>query len=283
MMRPVYLGMFALILVLALIAGCSSDSGTDITMKQGNPNDATFLTVKAEVNKIIDSVFVSGFEPLTNPWGFPLDSISDWPDYASLHPDDEVTYEYDPSEGWYLLEVTSLATSVNSVVVDSVMFLRDDNPSSHYNTHTTGIELKQHRVTTYDGDEADYVESEFHCYSSYTEVDRPSCKLDGEFDINVDYYVTTASSTTHQDWNYTINIEDVQFDRNEGYIWEDNTPSDGNITMVVAFTNEVTENNSSTNTTTNWNFTVNVSEDGAANIEAVSNNTIWTYSETFGN
>ena len=64
MMRPVYLKMFVTLLALVMLMGCSSDSGTDTTVKQGDPNDAAFLAVRGEINGVIDDLVDQTHEPL---------------------------------------------------------------------------------------------------------------------------------------------------------------------------------------------------------------------------
>jgi len=122
MLRPVYLRIFAVIAIFALIAGCSSDSSTSTTIKQGDLNDPAFQAVQAEGNEMIDSLIARGFAPLSNPWAFPIDTTLNWKDKLPTLPDDTVSYGYD-DEGWHSIYIGSFATSNNRVVVDSVRFM----------------------------------------------------------------------------------------------------------------------------------------------------------------
>ncbi|MFH1893049.1 MAG: hypothetical protein ABIK83_10270 [Candidatus Zixiibacteriota bacterium] len=282
MIRPVHLRMFATLLALALLMGCSSDSGTDTTIKQGNPNDATFLAVRAEVGEVIDELVDNSYEPLTNPWGFPLDSINDWPDYSSLHPDDTIDYNYS-DDGWYSLYVGSFATSNVSIVVDSVMFLRNGEAMFNYNSYTDGIEVKRHVNQTYEGEESDYSEQTIHCEGSFSGVNLATATVDALAEFDVDDYSIDGSSTMHINSEYTVTVTDMQFDREHEFAqWDNAAPQGGSISLTVTRTTEVTVDNTTTNTSGDWNITVTFSSNGTASIEVISNNTRWTYSDTFG-
>jgi len=282
MMRSVHLRMFATLLALALLMGCSSDSGTDTTIKQGDPNDAAFLAVRAEVGEVIDELVDNSHEPLTNPWGFPLDSINDWPDYSSLHPDDTTDYDYS-NDGWYTLYIGSFATSNVSIVVDSVMFLRNGEAMSNYNSYTEGIEVKRHANQTYEGEESDYSEQTIYCVGSFSGVNQATTIVDAFAELDIDDYSIDGSSTVHINSEYIVTVTDMQFDREHEFApWDDTAPQSGSVSLTVTRTIEVTVDNSTTNTSRDWNVTMTFSSNGVASIEVISNNTRWTYSDTFG-
>ena len=280
MARSVHLRWIVPVAVLLLFIGCSSDSGTDTTIKQGNPNDADFLAVRAEVNEVLDSLVDRSFNPLTNPWGFPLDTMTLRQDYGPFHPDDEVDYGYE--DGWYTLILGSFATSVNSMVVDSVMFLRGDSPSSSYDIHTTGIHVKSRITITYDGQETDYTEQTFFGNIQYTDVDEASALVDADIIWEIDDFSADGSVQTHDYFDITVTIDELQYDRNSGFVWEDNIPSDGTLALTVTITTQVTDGSETTTATRDWSFDVTFSTGGSASVEVISNNTRWTYSDNFG-
>jgi hypothetical protein len=282
MVRSVHLRWIIPAAILLLFIGCSSDSGTDTTIKQGNPNDADFLAVRAEVNEVLDSLVDRTFNPLTNPWGFPLDTMTFPFDYGPFHPGDQADYGYD--NGWYSLILGSFATSINSLVVDSVMFIEGDNPSSSYNIHTTGMHVKSHITITYDGQETDYTEQSFYGDIRYTdlEVEKASALVDADITWEIDDYSTDGSVQTHDNLDITVTIEELQYDRNSGLVWEDNIPSDGTLDLTVTVTTQVTDGSETTTATRDWSFDVTFSSGGSASVEVISNNTRWTYNDNFG-
>jgi len=280
MMRPVYLRWIAAIAALLLFVGCSSDSGTDTTIKQGDPNDVAFLAIKAEVGEVLDSLVDRSFNPLTNPWRFPLDSVTLRQDYGPFHPDDIVDYGY--QDGWYNLVLGSFATAVNSVTVDSVMFLWGDNPYSSYDIHTTGIHVKSRITITYDGEELDYTEQSFYSDAWFSDVDQAVALVDADIIWEKDDFSVVGSIQTHDNFDITITLEDVQFERDIGVLWNDNTPFGGTVDLIITHTSEISDGSETTTTSREWSFDVTFSSEGTASIEVISNNTRWTYSDSFG-
>jgi hypothetical protein len=280
MMRPVQLRWIASVAALLLFVGCSSDSGIDTTIKQGNPNDPAFLAVKAEINDVLDSITVRSFNPLTNPWGFPLDSTTLRQDYGPFHPGDIVDYGYD--NGLYTLLIGSFATAVNTMIVDSVMFLKGDIPSYWYDQYTTDIHVRSRIIITYDGEETEYTEQSYYGNIRLSGVNQQSATADGDVTWGIDYYEDTGSIQTHDCYDATVTIDGIQFDRTPTYIWGDYTPSAGIISLSVTCTNEVTDGSETTTTSRDWMFEVTISSDGTASVEVISNNTRWVYSASFG-
>jgi hypothetical protein len=264
-----------------MLMGCSSDSGTDITIKQGDPNDAAFLAVRAEVSDVVDELVDKTQEPLTNPWNFPLDSLYQWPDYGSLNPDDTIDYDY--NDGWYTLYVGTFAASNVSVVVDSVMFTRNGSPTPRYDWRTEGIQIIRHITDNYDGEETDYTEHSIYYSGSITGVNQAKSYADANSEYELDTYSLDGTSTVHVNSVYTITVNDVEFDRADiGSDWDSSVPYSGSINMTVARTTETTVNNNTTNTSRVWNITVTFSSNGTATVEVISNNTRWSYSDTYG-
>ncbi|MCK4655842.1 MAG: hypothetical protein KAT85_02385 [candidate division Zixibacteria bacterium] len=280
MARSVHLRWIVPVAILMLFIGCSSDSGTDTTIKQGNPNDADFLAVRAEVNEVLDSLVDRTFNPLTNPWGFPLDTMTLPFDLGPFHPGDAVEYGYE--NGWYSLLLGSFATSINSMVVDSVMFLLGDNPSSSYNIHTTGIHVKSHITITYDGQETDYTEQTYFGDIRYTDVEKASALVDADITWEIEDYYTVGTVQTNDNFDITVTIDELQYDRSSGFVWVDNIPSDGTFDLTVTVTTQVTDGSETTTATRDWSFDVTFSSGGSAAVEVISNNTRWTYSDNFG-
>ncbi len=280
-MRPVHLRWLTPLVVILLIIGCSSDdSGTDITIKQGDPNDPAFLSIQAEVNGVLDTLVERFFSPLTNPWGFPLDSMTIPADYGPFNPEDTVDYGFE--DGWYNLYLGNFATSFNSVAIDSVMFIEDGNPSSWFNIHTTDLLVRRHVNTTYGGDLDDYVEESFYLRGTYGNVEQSSAVVVGEVEWEIDDYATLGSVETHDLYEYSIDINSVAYDRNDGFIYEESDVSNGRIVLNVTVTNEMTQDGETTTVTSDWRFNAAFSSDGSASVEVVSNNTRWTYSENYG-
>lgn len=281
MVRSVHLRWIVPVAILLAFIGCSSDSGTDTTIKQGNPNDADFLAVRAEINEVLDSLVDRTFDPLTNPWGFPLDSMTFPFDYGPFNSEDTVEYGYE--NGWHSLILGSFATSINTMVVDSVMFLVGDNPSYSYSIiHTTGIHVKSHITITYDVQETDYTEQTYYGDIRYSDVEKASALVDADITWEIDDYSTDGSVQTHDNFDITVTIEDLQYDRNSGFVWEDNTPSDGTVDLTVIVTTLVTDGSETTTATRDWSFDITISSGGSASVEVISNNTRWTYSDNFG-
>jgi hypothetical protein len=278
MMRPVHYRLLALLLVAALMVGCSSDSGTDTTLKQGDPNNPAFLAMKAEVGTVLDSLAGKGFEPLTNPWGFPIDITTEWKDKFPHHPDDTMEYNHD-EDGWYSFYLGSFATSSNTSLVDSVLFIQEGIPVYHYNAHTTDIEFREHVVSTYDGESQSYNEWSNDIEATYSDVNGSVVTVDAQCEMSQDEYVSDGSTSEHESFQYTITVTDLQYERSVGWAWNDNTPADGTVRLVIAHTSQVTLNNETTTTTTNWTFNAELSENGTATVEAISNNTRWSYTE----
>ncbi len=280
MMRPVHLRWLAPILVLLLIAGCSSDNGTGTIIRQGDPNDAAFLTIKAEVDAALDSLVDRSFDPLTNPWGFPLDSLTLRQDYGPFHPDDTVDYGYD--NGWYNLYLGSFATALNLVIVDSVMFFEGSAFSSWYNIHTTGIHVKSHITSNYVGDEVDYTEQSYYCDASYVDVNLGSVIVDAEFVWRIADYSATESTQIVDEFDIAVTVNNLKFNRDPVTGWDENIPVDGTVDLTVTYTSEVTEGGETATASRDWTFNVTFSADGTAFIEVISENTRWTYSDSFG-
>jgi len=280
MLRPVYLRYFAVLAIFTLLVGCSSDSGTTTTVKQGDPNDAAFQSISSAANEMMDSLVARSFNPLDNPWEFPIDTMTNWEDRLPLLPEDTIDYTYE--DGWYSIYLGSFATSENKVVVDSMMFMLDGSPYSHYDIHATGIEYAGHITKSYDGTSSDYEEEESYVRNSYsgTEYTSEAVNVDGASRIETDEYTTSGSTETHNNYVYTITVEDMQFDKSESRELDDSTPSDGSISFTVVHTQEVTESGSTTTNSTNWSFSVTISSNGAASVEVSSNNTVWSYSTT---
>lgn len=283
MMRPVHLRIFAIVAVLAFLVGCSSDSGTDTTIKQGDPNDAAFLAMRADVGEVLDSLVDRNFSPLTNPWGFPIDTTVNWKDLFPMHPDDSIEYDFDDQSGWYSLYFGSFATSTNSVIIDSVVFLSYGQPVHMYNPRTNGIGVREHITKVFDGEETDYSEETYYCSSLHSNVDMPESQVDADISVEIDKYESDGGVVEHDNSVYQITVTDLQFEREPAIVeWNDNTPTAGTISLQVTFISNVTENNSTTTQTSNWNFNVTVGSDGSSFIEAISNNTRWTYTENLG-
>lgn len=281
MMRPVYLKMFVTLLALVMLMGCSSDSGTDTTVKQGDPNDAAFLVVRGAINGVIDDLVDQTHEPLTNPWNFPLDSISDWPDYGSLNPDDTISYDY--NDGWYSLYVGAFAASNVTVVIDSVMFLRDGEPSTRYDSRTQEIQVRRRITDVHEGEETDYTERTVYFTGNLTGVNQEKAYADAYSDLEVDTYSLEGTSTVHINSGYTITVNNVEFDRSdEAPLWGNSIPRSGIIIMTLTRATETTVNNNTTNSSRVWNVTVRFSTNGTATVEVISNNTRWSYSDTYG-
>lgn len=283
MLRPVYLRFFAVLAIFTLLVGCSSDSGTTTTVKQGDPNNPAFQSISAEANSVLDSLVERSFNPLTNPWQFPIDTMTNWVDRFPMVPGDTIDYTYDG--GWYSIYLGSFATSNNKVVVDSIMFTLDGNPYAQYDIHATGIEYAGHITRSYDGTSSNYDEEDVYIRASYsgTEYTSDAVTVDGTAAWEVDEYVTSGSIETHNNYAFSITVEDLQFDKESNGSLDDSTPSDGSITLTVVQTAEVTESGSTATTTTSWSFTVSVSDNGAASVEVNSDNTVWNYSTTLGN
>jgi hypothetical protein len=168
------------------------------------------------------------------------------------------------------------------MVVDSVMFLLGDTPSSSYNIHTTGIHVKSHMTITYDGQETDYTEQTFFGDLQYTDVEKESALVDADITWEIDDYYTVGTVQTHDNFDVTVTIEDLQYDRTSGFLWEDNIPSDGTVELTVTVTTQVTDGSETTTATRDWSFDVTFSSGGSATVEVISNNTRWTYSDNFG-
>ena len=280
MMRPVQLRWIAPIAAILLFAGCSSDSGTGTNILQGDPNDPAFLTVKAQVDEVLDSLVDRSFNPLTNPWRFPLDTTTLRHDYGPFHPDDTVNYGYEG--GWYTLYLGSFAVALNAVIVDSVMFMEGDNYSSSYSVHTTDIHVKSRILTSYDGDDENYTEQSFYCDASYSGVNLETVTVDADVMWNLTHYSVIGTSDVTEEFDIGVAIEDMRFSRNSGHVWQSNTPAGGTIDLTVTYTLKVTESGITTTESRDWTFDVTFSADGTASITVFSENTRWTYSGNFG-
>jgi hypothetical protein len=282
MMRPVLLRSFAVLAVIALVIGCSSDSGTDVTIKQGNPNDPTYLAVRDVVVPVIDSLIERNFDHLCNPYGFPIDVKTDWRDLLPGLPDDTVEYSYDDETGWFAIYVGNFATTINSVIVDSVRFKIDELPSSSFSNRVDEIEANLRVVKSYDGQETDYSEEQYYCRSGYEDVNTSTVSVLLNGMIEIDKYESAGGVLTHDNFEIEVDVSDLAFTRdvNRGS-WDSGVLDEGMLDIHIDYTVDVTEGTSTTSDNSAWSIQVSIDQDGVATIDATSGNTVWSFTENF--
>ncbi len=278
MMRPVYLRLFTIVAVLAFLAGCSSDSGTDTSMKQGNPNDYEFLQMSENVDQLLDSLVDNTVSPLMNPWGFAIDTTNEWKDRLPVNPDDSVVYEYDDQAGWYSLYVGNVAASGSYSMIDSVMFLYNGQPTPYYTWGTTGIDNRVHIQSTVQGGNGGHLNTNSYFKDFYSGVNETKATVNGVGQIDVETLDILGDVQTLTVFDADVTITDVQFERADLTLkWNMSTLTGGTINLQITSNTSVTQNNTTTNNSRSWSFNVVIGSDGVASIEAISENTRWTY------
>jgi len=119
-----YVGIAAVVFLIGLLVaftmfwGCS-DNSSGPSFIHGDLDDPAFVAIRSTMETVNDSVIYNSFMPLTNRWGFPLDSSS-WEDktdwwLGTINPDeDTVDYQY-TQDGWHIIYMIYLSASGSQV------------------------------------------------------------------------------------------------------------------------------------------------------------------------
>ncbi|MFH1686585.1 MAG: hypothetical protein ABIE70_03580 [bacterium] len=269
-------GLVALVALMPALVGCSSDSDKTPTGTtdpvQGSLDDPSFVAVRAQIDAFADSTvtfFRHGLNALQG-----IDDAILPPQYA-VDPGGQGTIESDYSNGWHVIGLDDLQTSLHVVVIDSIQFLKNGHAQqTPYGVHQ--MVFKHHWYSRYAGEVSEDTTvglAEFRFGDFYA----ANTSVSGSATISYDSEPTTGGSY-HAD--ITAELSGFKLDQSAWPGWQNgfqdcsSCPAEGTINATAVVTAEVAGGATITAT---WNVELTF-DDGVMSAEITANNTIWNYS-----
>jgi hypothetical protein len=265
------------VLLFTTFWACSSDIISPI-MVEGDMDDPIFTAVRSDVDDMVDSIIHNIHNPLTNPWGFPLDSSDlDDPDsdiwWGPMNPNDSADYDY--SDGWHTMYVVHLTASGSEIYYDSMSFLIDGRPLPN---DFAGIdEIKYRGSYALDNSTAsDDFTLEFITRADITDVDTYVASAAGTGEIITTRSYSQYGSDFTEELDFNITFSDVELTRNTLSDWDHYRRVDGQIESDLTYTVETTNGDDTNIMQQDW--IIEITLNGTiAEVKATYGNIQWTF------
>jgi hypothetical protein len=284
MYKKKYLGILFVLLAVGLMLaftmlwGCSSDS-TSSPIVQGDLDDPIFTAIRENLDNVIDSIAGKVHDPLTNPWGFPLDS-STWTNpedniwWGPQNPADSVDYNYS-EDGWHTMYVYQLTASGSQIFYDSVAFYMFGVPIENYSGQTQEIKYRGSCQREIDnGDQLTTIG--YTIRADYENVGTYISSATGTAVIGIVDEYTESGSDIIEQYDFDISFEEIQFTRSDLNGWSNYESIDGDVMVDMTYAAQTTTGGETENFDQNWTIEVSI-EENVAHINATQGNTRWTY------
>lgn len=284
MYKKMYLGIafvlfgVGLMLAFTMLWGCSSDS-IGSTIVQGDLDDPTFMAIRDNLDEVIDSIAEKAHTPLTNPWGFPLDSAT-WtnPDdniwWGPLNPGDSADYDYS-DDGWHTMYVYQLTASGSQIYYDSMAFYINGHPLNEYPPETQEVKYRgsyQHEIE--EGNQINTLD--YTIRVDYENVSSFIAGATGTAVIGIANEYTEGTSDIVEQYDFDVSFEDMQYTRDDINSWDNYTAVNGDIQIGMNYAIETTTGTTTQTDDQAWTIEITFEED-IAHVNATYGNTRWTY------
>ncbi|MBD3380945.1 MAG: hypothetical protein GF404_01980 [candidate division Zixibacteria bacterium] len=265
-----YVGILALMLgiaftmLLTLMYGCS-DSSSGPSIVQGDLSDPDFVAVKASIEESVDSVIFGSYNPMTNHWGFPLDSTTykdkdDWW-LGPLGDDDSVKYSF--NSVWHIIEMTHLSASGSEVYYDSMAFVADGEYQRNYTSEVDQILYRGSRTLIQEGASGtDTIDITIRV--DLEDVNTTQAQSEG--DVLIDMVLNNSGSRAR--YVYDVDVDSLAYSRTGTSSWQTYNSVSGAFDASMDYITSSVDQD--------WTVDVTVSG-GTAAIKATKGNTQWTY------
>ena len=279
-----YLGIMTVLFALGLMLlftmfwGCDSDS-TGSTIVQGDLNDPVFTAIRADLDDMVDSILHNIHNPLTNPWGFPLDSSTlEDPDddiwWGPLNPEDSADYDYS-EDGWHTMYVIHLTASGSEIYYDSMAFFVGGHPWEGFVQGVDEIKYRGSYALDNSGEDQDIV-MEFTTRVDLTDVSSYIASANGTAEVMTVVSYSESSSDISERFDYDVTFEDVELTRDNISNWSTYTDADGQLDISMTYTVETTTGDDVDIDEQDWVVEV-VLNGSEAEIVATYGNTQWNF------
>lgn len=284
MYKKKYLGItfvllgIGLMLAFTMFWGCSSDS-TGSTIVQGDLSDPTFMAVRDNLDDAIDSIADKVHLPLTNPWGFPIDSTT-WTDpddniwWNPQNPEDSADYDYS-DDGWHTMYVYQLTASGSQIYYDSMAFYLNGRALENYPKEAEEIKYRgSYSREIDDGDQITTLD-----YTTRVDFEGANTFIvtsTGTVTIGNTMEYSESGSDVVEQFDYDVSFENMRFTRDDPNNWDNYTGIEGDALVDMTYSVETATGTSTQNDDQTWVIEVTFDED-VAHINATYGNTRWTY------
>lgn len=265
------------VLLFTMFWACSSDS-TGSTIVQGDLNDPAFTAVRGDVDDMVDSILHNIHNPLTNPWGFPLDSttLNDPDDdiwWGPLNPEDSADYDY--SDGWHTMYVLHLSASGSEIYYDSMAFLVNGH---FWESPAPGVDEIWYRGS-YSLDNSTEDEDLVFDFTTRVDIQNVSSYIAsaaGNAEMITTRSYSEGASDISEQFDFDVTFDNVDLTRDELGSWDQYTQVGGQFTADMTYTVETTEGDEVEIMDQEW--VIEVTFDGTVSeIKATKGNTQWTF------
>ncbi|HEQ99691.1 MAG TPA: hypothetical protein ENO22_10160 [candidate division Zixibacteria bacterium] len=264
-------------LLFTMFWACSSDTIGPI-MVEGDLDDPVFTAVRSDLDDMVDSIIHNIHNPLTNPWGFPIDSsILDDPDndiwWGPLNPEDSADYGY--SDGWHTMYVVHLTASGSEIFYDSMAFLINGRPLP--NSFSGIDEIKYRGSYALDNSSANEdVSMGFITRVDINDVDTYVASAGGTGEIITTRSYSQYGSDITEQFDFDITFSDIELTRNYLNDWDHYSRIDGQIQSDLTYTVSTTNGDDTNIMQQDWIIDITLNGN-IAEIIATCGNIRWTF------
>ncbi len=267
-----FLGLAVLVGVGLFLFGCSDDETP--TNYNGDLNDPEFLQVYGQLKNFIDSTLYTFSDGLGSIYTLSEDDYVDPIYYGPVDPNadiDESSVTY--SDGWHIVYVAYHTDDYNTVVTDSIQFLKD----GFYQQSASDLESILYRHNwTYDVVNQDVSHNTYEGNSSFTfsNLDGEIANVDGSNSLEVVSIFISNDSTVERNFDFEVDFSNIKIAKT-GSGWAQGCPQSGyaEYTLQVAY-----QKDDEAPDTTNYTGTINFHY-GAANYTLGNGTDLWGYSQ----
>ncbi len=267
------LGLTVLVGASLLLFGCSDDESP--TKYTGDLNDPEFLQVYGQLNDFIDSTLISFNNGLGSMSTLSDDDYVDPVHYGPVDPNAEtdsssVIYS---QEGWHIVYVSYHTDNYNTVVTDSIQFLKDGVSQQsaadletvlykHYWMYNVVDQNVSHNV--YEGN-ADF---------TFSNLDTEIANVNGTNNLEVVSTFISNDSTVEINFNFEADFSNIKIAQT-GSGWAQGCPQSGHAEFALQV---VYQKDDEAPDTTNWTGVISFAH-GVASYSIGNGTDSWGYSQ----
>lgn len=268
-------------LVIAFAAFGCSDKSTNGNLQTGDPNDPAFTQAQPVLDEAIEQS-VEGLDLAMDFLFVPPSETNTASMKRTVGPSvvaaaDTFSYSYNEVTGWHVAWALSSGTGYSYSELDSVQF---QNVSGDYmqnpDTTTDFVHVISHVDASFTdtSGSADYAHDFDATLSGLTGT---QVTADGGYDVDFSASFVGDSSTCDVSASFDHNVNDVVFAVPES----DSAgvcPTSGSVRFSGSMSASCTGSSGSTSFSQTWVVFVTFNGDGTMDVQAISGNTMWSYS-----
>lgn len=271
----------ALLVIMALVAGCSDDKATAPTVTYGDNDDPTFVPVRTQVDEVLGTVVGDFAAGLGNLYTLPGDTASVraelMPPWMVPNPETEPVdtlitgYQND----WHFVYASYLGDAYRSQYSDSVQYRIDGVPVEHPSGDVDYIHgIKSWNITALNQNVTHF---DLNGRSSYViaNLDQTVAAIDGSGHHMTEITYIAADTTFTGNFSFDMTVDGVQVAKGPSG-WTSACPTAGTIAMTLSHVYTWTGGNSSGNGSGSWTITA-VFTNGVATVLATNGSETWRY------